>query len=774
MADCMPPVRIELVWSPDLVLVTATEIDAALRSKFKVCDDEFVLNLIGKSNGSQILNRDSVALLEMFRLPKAPAEATALLARANGHEAETISAGASALINHWRKTGVFVDAARSHVTRTVVPASRTRLGSYHIRALVRSSVATDLYQAEDSEGRSAAVKIAASGQEEAASPMLDRELLALRRLAEIGAPGVIDRGFIDGRPFLSRAWISGIELGAAARRLRMNPGDSRPGLLDLSRRAAQAYAAIHRAGIVHGDVHPGNALVCDNGDVRLLDFGLATFADGALRDLPVRRGFDVYLEPECAVALSHGDREPPATVKGEVFALGALLYFLLTGESYLDFAADRPLVLRQIATEEPRPFSALGLAPWPEVERALSKALNKVPSARYSSADELADALSAIPCPSLGGTSTRRIDEILCTLADPRHVSLRAPSASVAYGAAGIAYVFRRAACVLERPDLLGSAELWMDRAWKETGGSTGLVSSLYRIDDVVASPASLYYGLAGIHLVATLVGYTGGDARSFEPSVRYLAGLPVTEGSSLEAVSGIAGALCGAALLVDLRPPAGACDMGDLIAAGQRFSDHLSQKLATSSPVVGAGQLQFLGAAHGWAGVLHAVVRWHRSIGIALPTWASEKLDELAALSILSGGVAGWRISQADGRSLGGWCHGTAGYVALWSAAATALQNDGFTSLALRSAEQVWRTPERSVSQLCCGLVGQAQALLCAYRLTGEQGWIDRAAQLADWLRPTTEPWSPLRGGLDAVLLDLDLMAPATSGMPLFDPERI
>ena len=71
-------------WSPDVVLFPVAELDLTVRSTLGLTEGEFVLNLLGKGQGSQILNREAASLLALFRTPSTATEAIEALARAEG------------------------------------------------------------------------------------------------------------------------------------------------------------------------------------------------------------------------------------------------------------------------------------------------------------------------------------------------------------------------------------------------------------------------------------------------------------------------------------------------------------------------------------------------------------------------------------------------------------------------------------------------------------------------------------------------------------------
>src|SRR5262249_5589411 len=149
--------------------------------------------------------------------------------------------------------------------------------------------------------------------------------------------------------------------------------------------AAEALEHAHQLGILHRDIKPGNLLVDAAGHLWVTDFGLAQLpGDVNLTLTGDLVGTLRYMSPEQATAqrgaLDH---------RTDIYSLGATLYELATLEPA--FAGrDRHALLRQIATEEPRPPGRLNPAIPTELETIILKAMDKSPGDRYQTAQELA------------------------------------------------------------------------------------------------------------------------------------------------------------------------------------------------------------------------------------------------------------------------------------------------------------------------------------------------------------------------------------------------
>jgi serine/threonine protein kinase/Flp pilus assembly protein TadD len=152
--------------------------------------------------------------------------------------------------------------------------------------------------------------------------------------------------------------------------------------------AAEALDCAHSLGVVHRDVKPANLLVDGSGRLWVTDFGLAQVqSDARLTMTGDLVGTLRYMSPEQALA-----KRVVIDHRTDVYSLGATLYELLTLQPAFT-GSDRQELLRQIAFEEPRPPRRVNKAIPAELETIVLKALEKNPTDRYATAQELADDL---------------------------------------------------------------------------------------------------------------------------------------------------------------------------------------------------------------------------------------------------------------------------------------------------------------------------------------------------------------------------------------------
>jgi hypothetical protein len=206
-------------------------------------------------------------------------------------------------------------------------------------------------------------------------------------VAQLQHPGIVqiyEVGEHDGLPYFSLELIEG---GSLEKRLLAGPLAPRPAA-ELVRLLAVAVHAAHQRGIIHRDLKPANVLLTEEGIPKITDFGLAKRLDveaGRTRTGAVM-GTPSYMAPEQA-----GGRRQigPAA---DVYALGAILYELLTGRP--PFQGATPLdILVEVLERDPSPVRVLS----PQTPRALEiiclKCLAKAPGGRYAGAQALADDL---------------------------------------------------------------------------------------------------------------------------------------------------------------------------------------------------------------------------------------------------------------------------------------------------------------------------------------------------------------------------------------------
>jgi tetratricopeptide (TPR) repeat protein/predicted Ser/Thr protein kinase len=266
-----------------------------------------------------------------------------------------------------------------------------RIGHYRILRRLGEGGMGVVYEAEqDQPRRAVALKVIRPGL---VSPdVLKRfaqEAQILGRLHHPGIAQIYEASVAeDGRPFIVMEFIHGVPPDEYARRHHLDA----PARLALLAKVCDAVEHAHEQGVIHRDLKPGNILVDEAGQPKVLDFGVARATDADLLTSTghTRTGQLVgtlsYMSPEQVAA-------DPAAVdaRSDVYALGVILFELLA--SRLPYPLEHlplPEAARVICDQEPSRLGSLDTRFRGDVETIAAKALEKDPARRYQSAGELA------------------------------------------------------------------------------------------------------------------------------------------------------------------------------------------------------------------------------------------------------------------------------------------------------------------------------------------------------------------------------------------------
>jgi predicted Ser/Thr protein kinase len=258
-------------------------------------------------------------------------------------------------------------------------------------------------------------RVAVSGQAEvfrAVHPTLDKELILklarrefdpcdadrdamareARILSELDDPGLVrvyDLDIHEGRYFLALEYVRGVTLEQYTEQSRPTPRQAAA----LVAGVARALSTAHRRGIYHQDVKPRNILVDESGNPRLIDFGLARWRDAFSNDIEGPSGGTlIFMAPEQA-------RGEAVGAWSDLFALGGVLYFLLTGRA--PFAGKDRRESLERAQRCDFDGAALRACRVPRrLGRIMLKAMAAEPAGRYASADKLAADLERFAHPA--------------------------------------------------------------------------------------------------------------------------------------------------------------------------------------------------------------------------------------------------------------------------------------------------------------------------------------------------------------------------------------
>jgi eukaryotic-like serine/threonine-protein kinase len=776
-----------LALAADVVVVKIADLPSRVREELGD-DGAFAVTRARGRSPSVLVDEAAGRLLGEFREPSTIVASVLRYSAAHGLDPEQVLTDAYPTLRRFMNGGYLVtDGVGQASDDDVAFAPGEAVAGGVVARIVRVLEDTELYQLATSDGGVAALKVLRDRRHDGlAGAALHREASALRLIDGAVAPRLLGEGAAKGHPWLLTEWCAGTPLTTAAAALR-RASSSDEDWLALSRRLVAAYVTLHGLGIVHGDVHPGNIIVTPTGDVCLLDFGLSVLPAQADSTAPPRGGVQAFLDPRHAEALTAGQPAPPATFASDQYSLGAVLYQTLTGASYTDIALDNATALRQIADDSPLPFTRRGRPAWPALEALLATALAKRPTERFSDTAALADALERIRPESSARAGTGRtaldvrLNEML-QLVRPggdwfANGVPAAPYCSVAYGAAGIASALHRVATVRSDPELIVLADEWVRRAEREAGRVDAFTNDAITLSADRTGLISPFHQLSGVHTVQALIGHALGDVLSRQRALDAFVDASRHRCDSLDLTLGRAGTVLAAAILLETIGSAPYCDSRRVLDLGRRTLAEIWTSLDAMPPIGDPASLRYLGVAHGWAGLLLTTLRWQRVTREAAPTGLLDRLDQLADLARTDGLGASWPwLVEADGggRAMAGWCNGSAGFVHLWTTAHAELGHQRWAALAERAAWSSY-TSHMRLGQLCCGLAGQAYALLALYSHTGETRWRKLAGELAS--RAAVDPASTNglnvaslhKGVVGVAVLAADLAAPEDAAMPVF-----
>jgi len=224
-----------------------------------------------------------------------------------------------------------------------------------------------------------------SGREaEAIKTRFFREAEAAGRLNHPNIVTVFDIGDEHDLAFIAMDYVPGRPLSEYTNENEMLDCDT---IYQLIGQAAQAIDYAHRQGIIHRDIKPGNILYNESDErIKVSDFGIARVTDTTTTRTGTVLGSPSYMAPE---QLTDGKVDGRA----DIFSLGVTLYQLLTGE--LPFKGDSlPSLAYQITNKKHRSIRELRPELPARIVRIINKALQKNPDKRYTSAQEMADALA--------------------------------------------------------------------------------------------------------------------------------------------------------------------------------------------------------------------------------------------------------------------------------------------------------------------------------------------------------------------------------------------
>jgi serine/threonine protein kinase len=258
----------------------------------------------------------------------------------------------------------------------------------------------NVYKARDREtGETVALKLL---KPEIASDqaMMDRfknELLFARKITHKNVCRVHEFNRVAGVAYTSMEFVEGESLRSVLNRFGGLPLRK---TIDLSLQICSGLKEAHAQGIVHRDLKPENVMIDAQGNVKIMDFGIARSIEAVTRLTGSMVGTPAYMAPEQVGGKA-------VDYRTDIYSLGLMLYEMFTGTPA--FVADSPIAIamKQLRESPPLPHEVEPTVPV-DIERAILKCLEKDPARRFQSVAELEKALRASTTSATGiATATR-------------------------------------------------------------------------------------------------------------------------------------------------------------------------------------------------------------------------------------------------------------------------------------------------------------------------------------------------------------------------------
>jgi len=266
------------------------------------------------------------------------------------------------------------------------PDTPPTIGGYRLEGLIGSGSVGEVHRAiAIATGAAVALKLVPLGDGERQQRFV-AETGAVQRLQHPDIVRLFDAGVAGNRGWIAMDLLGGCNLERYTRAARLLP---EPVVLELVARIARALGYAHSQGIVHRDVKPANVIVDWAADrLTLTDFGVAHIADGERTRTGIVLGTPAYMAPE---QLSGA----PASAAGDLYALGVLLFELLSGRRPHE-ASTMGELLRRVATEAAPDLRELRPDLPPALAAEVAALLAKSPVERGGNVAALANRLHAL------------------------------------------------------------------------------------------------------------------------------------------------------------------------------------------------------------------------------------------------------------------------------------------------------------------------------------------------------------------------------------------
>jgi serine/threonine protein kinase len=395
-------------WLDEVIAkLTASDPDARyLSASHAVTDLAKLLAMAPSTRPSERGVRSRVAGLMRSLWPHEPARSRAEFAKLVKEAREQCGVGATPPSSSVR--AIANEMARD---KAMLPGT-----PYRLLAVIGEGQSGTVYAAEHVElGRHVALKTisAENSATETAFARFRREARVLARLSHPNLVQLYDFGkAADGRVFLAMERLHGESLEARIARMGHVPWQE---AVRIAIQACDALEAAHQQALVHRDIKPANMFMTDAGQLKLVDFGVATAVASVDPDANERRpkAFVVFGTPEYMAPEQVAN--DPVDARTDIYALGCSLYEMLTGERVFDGGSSVEIMGKQLRDVPPSPRERAPHARIPQALNAIvMRALSKRREARFDSADDFRLALEdVLASPERKRTRARTVAQVV-------------------------------------------------------------------------------------------------------------------------------------------------------------------------------------------------------------------------------------------------------------------------------------------------------------------------------------------------------------------------
>ncbi len=260
---------------------------------------------------------------------------------------------------------------------------------YDILGEAGSGSMGNVYKARDREtGETVALKLLKPeiASDQAMMERFKNELLFARKITHKNVCRVYEFNRLSGIAYTSMEFVEGESLRSVLKRFGGLP--LRKGI-DLVLQVCSGLKEAHAQGIVHRDLKPENIMIDVQGNVKIMDFGIARSMEALTRMTGSMAGTPAYMAPEQVAG-------KPVDYRTDIYSLGLIMYEIFTGKQAFEADNAVAVALKQLRESPPPPHELEPAIPVP-VERAILKCLEKEPPRRFQSIAQLEGALQASP-----------------------------------------------------------------------------------------------------------------------------------------------------------------------------------------------------------------------------------------------------------------------------------------------------------------------------------------------------------------------------------------